>query len=567
MPAWVAIHPLWRPITSTTITRSWLSAVVWSRSIASVAICTAVLNPNVMSVPTMSLSIVLGTPTTASRARCELAGDAQRPVAADHDETVEAHVGHRGRTRRHRRVVERAPTAGAEHGAAARQRAAHRLDRERHRAALHHAVPRVEEPDDLVAPRRSPLRTIARMTALSPGSRPHRSAHRLAPTPSLRGTRRFGRVTCYNSTAVGMAWDSTRPVPWQRLDAGVGDLRADHGGGVRAVLPRRVARRHLAGLLVSGPLYLGLGACSPSSATSARRSRRCAEPSGRTHPRRRRPVPPGTQGRPGRRTHRGRPRGGAALNSKRRNADPIRGTVRWRAVTTSNEIPGVHPALPPARLGGARRRRDLGGRARHADRARRRGRPRRADRRHRHHRPARDGRGLGPHAPASRATGRSSGRTAAPPPAATSSPRPAPRRSCASAPGSCSTRTSRAPSSSGCSARSSTAAECVTADEHLAVGTIDTWLLWNLTGGEVHATEPSNASRTMLFDIGALRLVRRAVRAARRADRAASPRSARRAGASAPPRWASACRPASRSRASPATSRPRCSGRRASSRA
>jgi glycerol kinase len=38
----------------------------------------------------------------------------------------------------------------------------------------------------------------------------------------------------------------------------------------------------------------------------------------------------------------------------------------------------------------------------------------------------------------------------------------------------------------------------------VAVGTIDSWLLWNLTGGEVHATEPSNASRTMLFDIRSL---------------------------------------------------------------
>ena len=44
----------------------------------------------------------------------------------------------------------------------------------------------------------------------------------------------------------------------------------------------------------------------------------------------------------------------------------------------------------------------------------------------------------------------------------------------------------------------------VTADEHLAVGTIDSWLLWNLTGGAVHATEPSNASRTMLFDLRTL---------------------------------------------------------------
>ena len=35
----------------------------------------------------------------------------------------------------------------------------------------------------------------------------------------------------------------------------------------------------------------------------------------------------------------------------------------------------------------------------------------------------------------------------------------------------------------------------------LAFGTIDTWLIWKLTGGRVHATDVSNASRTMLFDI------------------------------------------------------------------
>jgi glycerol kinase len=35
----------------------------------------------------------------------------------------------------------------------------------------------------------------------------------------------------------------------------------------------------------------------------------------------------------------------------------------------------------------------------------------------------------------------------------------------------------------------------------LAFGTIDTWLLWQLTGGAVHATDVSNAARTMLFDI------------------------------------------------------------------
>jgi len=35
----------------------------------------------------------------------------------------------------------------------------------------------------------------------------------------------------------------------------------------------------------------------------------------------------------------------------------------------------------------------------------------------------------------------------------------------------------------------------------LAVGTVDSWLLWRLTGGRVHATDPTNASRTLLYDL------------------------------------------------------------------
>ena len=35
----------------------------------------------------------------------------------------------------------------------------------------------------------------------------------------------------------------------------------------------------------------------------------------------------------------------------------------------------------------------------------------------------------------------------------------------------------------------------------LAFGTIDSWLVWNLTHGGAHVTDPSNASRTLLFDI------------------------------------------------------------------
>jgi glycerol kinase len=41
-------------------------------------------------------------------------------------------------------------------------------------------------------------------------------------------------------------------------------------------------------------------------------------------------------------------------------------------------------------------------------------------------------------------------------------------------------------------------------NNQLCFGTIDTWLLWNLTGGAVHATDVSNASRTMLCNIDTL---------------------------------------------------------------
>jgi glycerol kinase len=38
----------------------------------------------------------------------------------------------------------------------------------------------------------------------------------------------------------------------------------------------------------------------------------------------------------------------------------------------------------------------------------------------------------------------------------------------------------------------------------LAFGTVDSWLIWKLTGGAVHATDVSNASRTLLFDLDEL---------------------------------------------------------------
>ncbi|MFO1326159.1 MAG: glycerol kinase GlpK [Rubrivivax sp.] len=43
-------------------------------------------------------------------------------------------------------------------------------------------------------------------------------------------------------------------------------------------------------------------------------------------------------------------------------------------------------------------------------------------------------------------------------------------------------------------------AHIAAAHGELAFGTVDSWLLWQLTGGRVHATDVSNASRTMLFD-------------------------------------------------------------------
>ena len=35
----------------------------------------------------------------------------------------------------------------------------------------------------------------------------------------------------------------------------------------------------------------------------------------------------------------------------------------------------------------------------------------------------------------------------------------------------------------------------------LAFGTVDSWLIWKLTGGRIHATDPSNASRTLMFNL------------------------------------------------------------------
>ena len=110
--------------------------------------------------------------------------------------------------------------------------------------------------------------------------------------------------------------------------------------------------------------------------------------------------------------------------------------------------------------------------------------------------------------------------------------RAATRRASSSSPASPSIRTSPARRSAGCCDNVPASPRAARAGE-LAFGTIDSYLLWRLTGGAVHATDVTNASRTLLFDLHDARVERRAARAARRAARAAAGRSSRRRGRSA----------------------------------
>ena len=85
------------------------------------------------------------------------------------------------------------------------------------------------------------------------------------------------------------------------------------------------------------------------------------------------------------------------------------------------------------------------------------------------------------------------------------------------------TRTSPAPSSPGWP-RTSRGCGPACATAPWPSGTVDSYLIARLTGGAVHVTDPSNASRTLLFDLAKRRLVRRAVRSVRRAPRPRCPR-------------------------------------------
>ena len=114
--------------------------------------------------------------------------------------------------------------------------------------------------------------------------------------------------------------------------------------------------------------------------------------------------------------------------------------------------------------------------------------------------------------PAGPCTAPSCGRTAAPPSRCDAlAPRPVTSRSSGTARASSSTRTSRPPRWSGCSSDGGVA-ERATASPS---GTVDAWLLWNLTGGTdggVFATDATNASPHPALRHRRPRLVRRAVR-------------------------------------------------------
>ena len=89
MPALSVSQPTLCPMTSTMNTRPCEAAVVWMRSMASVATSTALRKPKVMSVPQRSLSIVLGRVTTLQPLLAQQVGRLVGAVAAHDDQAVE----------------------------------------------------------------------------------------------------------------------------------------------------------------------------------------------------------------------------------------------------------------------------------------------------------------------------------------------------------------------------------------------------------------------------------------------------------------------------------------------
>ncbi len=225
---------------------------------------------------------------------------------------------------------------------------------------------------------------------------------------------------------------------------------------------------------------------------------------------------------------------------------------------------GAAPDLSGAGLGRARPGGNLGGDGR--DRARRHGEGRACGqgyRRHRHHQSARDHRRLGPRHRPSRSTMPSSGRTGAPPIFAMRCARAGHEPEIAAKTGLLLDPYFSA-SKIAWLLEHVTGARAVAEAGRLAFGTIDCFLLWRLTGGKVHATDATNAARTLLFDIARGQWDEGAVPDVRRAGIACCRRCATARLSSAQPRPNCSARPSAFS-AWPATSRRRRSGRAASS--
>ena len=98
----------------------------------------------------------------------------------------------------------------------------------------------------------------------------------------------------------------------------------------------------------------------------------------------------------------------------------------------------------------------------------------------------------------------------------------------------------------------------------IAFGTIDSWLIHRLTGGRVHATDPTNASRTLLYDIHERRFDPELLKILGVPGGDAAFGAPQRVGLRRDERPRGPARPGSRSRASRATSRRRSSARAAS---
>ena len=152
-PACRAIQPAWRPITSTTSTRWWDSAVVCSRSIASIAMLTAVSKPNVKSVaPTGRCRSSSGTPTTLHAEVGELGRDPEGVLTADGDQRVDPVLSRFSWIRLDAALdLERVGPRRAQDGAAAGQDPAYLRDAELGDQVLERSPPAVPEPDELVA--------------------------------------------------------------------------------------------------------------------------------------------------------------------------------------------------------------------------------------------------------------------------------------------------------------------------------------------------------------------------------------------------------------------------------